>query len=105
MNQRVVETTPTGSARVPARTSIMLKLNGTARQLDVAPWTTLLDALREHLDLTGTKKGGDRGQCGSCTALVDGRPPDHRAGQRSSRAVTGRATGDPARRAGRRPAC
>ena len=52
---------------------IMLKLNGAARQLEVAPWTTLLDALRESLNLTGTKKGCDHGQCGACTVLVDGR--------------------------------
>jgi len=43
------------------------------RDLTVAPWTTLLDALRDHLDLTGTKKGCDHGQCGACTVLVQGR--------------------------------
>jgi len=62
-----------GLAAVPGRTGIMLKLNGVARRLDVEPWTTLLDALRESLDLTGTKKGCDHGQCGACTILVDGR--------------------------------
>jgi xanthine dehydrogenase YagT iron-sulfur-binding subunit len=52
---------------------ITLRVNGTAAQLDVEPWTTLLDALREQIDLTGTKKGCDHGQCGACTVLVDGK--------------------------------
>jgi xanthine dehydrogenase YagT iron-sulfur-binding subunit len=64
-----------GTAKYPAPEKIATTLivNGKERQLDVAPWTTLLDALREYLDLTGTKKGCDHGQCGACTVLVGGR--------------------------------
>ncbi len=51
---------------------ITLKVNGSVKQIEIAPWTTLLDALRDHLDLTGTKKGCDHGQCGACTVLVNG---------------------------------
>jgi xanthine dehydrogenase YagT iron-sulfur-binding subunit len=52
---------------------VALVVNGVDAQLEVAPWTTLLDALRDHLHLTGTKKGCDHGQCGACTVLIDGR--------------------------------
>jgi xanthine dehydrogenase YagT iron-sulfur-binding subunit len=50
-----------------------LNINGEARRVDVEPRVSLLDALREHLDLTGTKKGCDQGTCGACTVWVDGR--------------------------------
>jgi xanthine dehydrogenase YagT iron-sulfur-binding subunit len=53
--------------------SITLKINGKEHALSLDPRTTLLDALREDLDLTGTKKGCDHGQCGACTVLVNGR--------------------------------
>lgn len=51
----------------------LLAINGEERLLDADPRTTLLDALRHHFGLTGTKKGCDHGQCGACTVLVNGR--------------------------------
>ena len=57
---------------LPPAIPITLTVNGEARSLQVAPWTTLLDLCREHLGLMGSKKGCDHGQCGSCTMLVDG---------------------------------
>jgi xanthine dehydrogenase YagT iron-sulfur-binding subunit len=62
-------TKPTAVAVSP----IALTVNGQPRQLELDPRTSLLDALREHLHLTGTKKGCDHGQCGACTVLINGR--------------------------------
>jgi len=67
------KTVDTGAASLPAKSFITLTVNGAKEQLEIAPWVTLLDALREYLDLTGTKKGCDHGQCGACTVLVNGK--------------------------------
>jgi xanthine dehydrogenase YagT iron-sulfur-binding subunit len=58
---------------VPITSKVSFKVNGEDRELEVDTRTTLLDALREHLHFTGTKKGCDHGQCGACTVIVNGR--------------------------------
>lgn len=63
-------TTPAAEAKT---VQVTLSVNGKPRKLEIDPRVTLLDCLREHLNLTGTKKGCDHGQCGACTVHIDGR--------------------------------
>jgi xanthine dehydrogenase YagT iron-sulfur-binding subunit len=69
------QTMPSPSARSkngPSKANVRLTVNGQAHDLTLDPRTSLLDALRDHLGLAGTKKGCDHGQCGACTVLVNG---------------------------------
>ncbi|MCM2440970.1 aldehyde dehydrogenase iron-sulfur subunit [Agrobacterium vitis] len=70
--ERSVAAQPAGD-KMKLTTPVTLNVNGARREIEVDNRTTLLDALREHMDLTGTKKGCDHGQCGACTVMVDGR--------------------------------
>jgi xanthine dehydrogenase YagT iron-sulfur-binding subunit len=67
------ETKIAGAQDASLPVDVTLQINGADKRLAIDPRTTLLDAMREHLGLTGSKKGCDHGQCGACTVLIDGR--------------------------------
>ena len=72
-SQGVAQAAPANSGQALPSARVSFEVNGKAHELELDTRTTLLDALREHLRLTGTKKGCDHGQCGACTVIVDGR--------------------------------
>jgi xanthine dehydrogenase YagT iron-sulfur-binding subunit len=73
LTQQEPKTVSPPAGTLPDLQPVSLRINGADKHLRLAPWTTLLDALREYCNLTGTKKGCDHGQCGACTVLVDGK--------------------------------
>ncbi|MBD2525545.1 (2Fe-2S)-binding protein [Nostoc sp. FACHB-133] len=68
----IKRTTPMLKSSISETMKVTLQVNGTKHSLQIEPRVTLLDALREYIGLTGSKKGCDHGQCGACTVLVDG---------------------------------
>ncbi|MCJ8165046.1 (2Fe-2S)-binding protein [Pontibacter sp. E15-1] len=72
-NKQQPETIEKAAPWLPPKQSVRITINGTQHQLELEPWISVLDMLREHLQLTGTKKGCDHGQCGACTVLLDGK--------------------------------
>jgi xanthine dehydrogenase YagT iron-sulfur-binding subunit len=69
----IAEAQTSAPSPAPVMLKVSFDVNGKPRELEVDTRTTLLDALREHLQLTGTKKGCDHGQCGACTVIAGGR--------------------------------
>jgi xanthine dehydrogenase YagT iron-sulfur-binding subunit len=76
VGERVAEASPSPTAGVlgPGPVAVTLRINGKAHKLNLEPRVTLLDTLRNHLDLTGAKKVCDRATCGACTVILDGKP-------------------------------
>jgi len=73
MSEAISPAAAQGTGTVSSPIDVVLRVNGTEHRLTLDPRTTLLDALREHLQLTGSKKGCGLGQCGACTVLMDGK--------------------------------
>lgn len=73
LNMQDARAAPDVAGATVQRVAVVFEINGARHEFELEPWTTLLDLLRERAGLTGTRKGCDHGQCGACTALVDGR--------------------------------